>query len=164
VYQLKILGMFRVFIAIFFISISISVSGQDNKIMDSVGKIIKTKYKKVKWIKNANDTALFITNYDKNTHALLGVIIFIRDTYHHPEFPAGQYHWYFLPDSTVLFKAFTSHSDGRHAGRARYLFQNGMLIAKDGNKYAEQDLSHIYPKAAQYKQAAREFLRQKFGN
>ena len=156
--------MYRFFTAIFFICTWVSVSGQDNKIIDSVGKIINARYKKIKWLKNSNDTSLFITSYDKHTHELLGVILLIRNTYQNPELPTGQYHWYFLSDSTVFFKAFTLHSDGRHAARARYLFQNGMLIAKDGNRYAEQDFRHLYPKAAQYKQAAREFLRQKFGN
>ncbi len=49
-------------------------------------------------------------------------------------------------------------------GTARYLFKKGALIAKEENKYIEQDFSHLISRADEYKTLAEEFVRRKFNN
>jgi hypothetical protein len=155
--------MFWEIVTILLFSISLSTFSQQSPDIDSVQKSFSKAYKKsVRFLKNENDTSLFVTAYNKHTHEVLGVILSIKKWYKSPVLTVGQYHYYFFPENMILIKVTADHSDNKHVGRAEYLFQNGKLASKKQDKYIEQDYSSLFANAALYRQISTEYIKQKF--
>jgi hypothetical protein len=131
--------------------------------IDSVEKSFSKSIKKsIKFLRNRNDTSFLLIGYDKYTHDVLGVSIALNKSFKSAPLTMGQYHYLFLPGNMLLIKVTADHSDNKHVGRAKYLFQNGLLVSKKQDKYIERDFSSLFSNAALYRQVATEYVKQKF--
>jgi hypothetical protein len=159
----KTCRMHRLIIIALLSTISIPVFSQETAKIDSIQKSFKKLYRKsVKFLWNKNDTSMFVTAYNKTTHEVLGVMLLIKGPYKNTDLPIGQYHYYFPSEKIVLLRVTADHSDGRHVGRAEYLFLDGVLLSKKQDNYIERDFSGLYSSAGFYKQLAAEYIREKF--
>jgi hypothetical protein len=159
------LDMFRYVIIALLFSAPTYLFGQNNISIDSVLRPFdKTHKKNFKLLKNQNDSAIFLTAYNKRTHEVLGVQILMNKSYSDGMLPGGQYSLHYYPNDIVLIRVIANYSDGKHVGHARYLFQYGILVSKEQDKYIERDYSSLFDNSQLYKQKAIEHLRQKFNN
>jgi hypothetical protein len=156
--------MHRFIIIALLSTISIPVLSQETAKIDSIHKSIKKVYrrKSVKFLQNKNDTLMFVTAYNKTTHEVLGVILITKRPHGNADLPRGEYHWYFPSEKIVLLRVTADNSDGRHVGRAEYLFQDGILVSKKQDKYMERDFSGLYSSTGFYKQLGAKYIREKF--
>jgi hypothetical protein len=157
--------MFRPAIITLLLFIPTYLFCQEKINIDSVLRPYNKTYKKgLRLLKNKNDSSIFLTTYNKKTSELLGVQILINRPYSIELLPRGQYTLHYYPNELVLLRVTAHHSDGKHVGYARYLFQHNILISKEQDKYIERDYSILFANSQLYKQTASRFLNQKFKN
>jgi hypothetical protein len=161
----NLLDMLRHVIITLLFFIPTYLFSQGNINIDSVLKPFDKTYRKnLKLLKNQNDSSVFLTGYNKRTHEVLGVQILMNRSYFDGMLPSGQYSLHYYPNEIVLIRATADHSDGKHVGHARYLFQHGILVSKEQDKYIQRDYSSLFANSQLYKQVASEYLSQKFNN
>ncbi len=149
---------------IIFSSIVCICYGQDD--LETVLKSLRKSHKgSLKILKSSSDSTGIVIGYKKSTHELLGVQILVRRAFIDPKYPTvSQYAFYFMPGDTVLLKIISEHSDGRHIGRALYVFKGSSRVLKDENKHVKSDYSDLFGKCEYYKQLAFQRIKEKFGD
>jgi hypothetical protein len=148
-------------IIVFFLLVSNPLFSQDSIYIDSVVKHYNKAYRKnLRLLKNRNDSTLFITAYNRKTGELLGFQFLVSDEKSSDLLRAGQYSFHLYPDGLVLMRIITKSEDRSQSGYAKYLYKNGVIVAREEGKNIDKEYSFLFYKLEEFKKAALEHLRQ----